>query len=472
MQPNQKILVLALLTASLVACNNGKESSTQTPVLNTSTAQTATQSKTQDASKCTSCSTAAAVKSTTSGVNLNGIVSKEEFTKIFPLSDGDNLLKQYTLNSQEMSKYQEGEYAKALTGICKEFEDKKDWNGQALCLEKHAPNYFAAWAKLQSLAGQLQNCPAVNAVDSHGTKVDFSGQLPPASSIYKITTLYTYENFVQTTKYFPTFLSNSTNAKRELAALLANVQQETTGLCFASETPFDILIKLNTPADFANIKNAQLCNWLNDDDKKALSAQGITNLPVPCSDYNLSSEVRNKIISYTLNVKKPHGKYCGDDAVCVNSGNYYFGRGAIQLSYPYNYKSFGQSDFVKSKGYDLVAHPDLVDSVTANKETSLLWGSALWFWLTPQTPKPSAHAVMTDQWHPTAVDIKNNRKPGFGTVINIVNGGLECGKDRGADKDLKANNRIDAYQRILSIIGAPKDTLNLDCKDSKDFRYQ
>ena len=103
MQPNQKILVLALLTASLVACNNGKESSSQTPVLNTSTAQTATQSKTQDTSKCTSCSTAAAVKSTTSGVNLNGIVSKEEFTKIFPLSDGDNLLKQYTINSQEVN---------------------------------------------------------------------------------------------------------------------------------------------------------------------------------------------------------------------------------------------------------------------------------------------------------------------------------------------------------------------------------
>ena len=87
--------------------------------------------------------------------------------------------------------------------------------------------------------------------------------------------------------------------------------------------------------------------------------------------------------------------------------------------------------------------------------------------MTPQPPKPSAHAVMTNQWTPSAVDISKNRKLGFGTVINIINGGLECGENRGADKDVKAQNRIDAYLRILRIIGAPQDDSSkypLDCK--------
>lgn len=405
--------------------------------------------------------------------SVSALMSKDQFTKIFPLSNGAYLLQQYKSDSASLAKYSQSEYIPAVTGVCKAFEDKKDWTGQANCLQEHAPNYYAALSKLQTLSGQLQNCPSVSAVDSHGKKVDFSGELPKPSAISKITTLYTYENFEETAEYFPQFLSNSANAKRELAALLANVQQETTGLCFASETPFDILVKLNTPADFSHIKNAQLCAWLNDDDKKALAAQGVSNLPAPCSDWNITPETRSKLINYTLNVKKPHGKYCGGDAACLSSNNYYFGRGAIQLSYPYNYKAFGQSDFIKAKGYDLVANPDFVTSPEGNNSKfSLLWGTALWFWMTPQPPKPSAHAVMTNQWTPSAVDISKNRKLGFGTVINIINGGLECGENRGADKDVKAQNRIDAYLRILRIIGAPQDDSSkypVDCKNSKDF---
>jgi chitinase len=92
--------------------------------------------------------------------------------------------------------------------------------------------------------------------------------------------------------------------------------------------------------------------------------------------------------------------------------------------------------------------------------------------MTPQSPKPSAHAVMTNQWVPTAGDLSKNRKPGFGTVINIINGGLECGEGRGSDKDIKAQNRIDAYRRILAIMNAPTEDSGkypLDCKNSKDF---
>lgn len=45
-------------------------------------------------------------------------------------------------------------------------------------------------------------------------------------------------------------------------------------------------------------------------------------------------------------------------------------------------------------------------------------GSAMWFYMTAQSPKPSMHdAVM-------------GRVPGgFAATINIINGGIECGRD-------------------------------------------
>jgi hypothetical protein len=38
----------------------------------------------------------------------------------------------------------------------------------------------------------------------------------------------------------------------------------------------------------------------------------------------------------------------------------------------------------------------------------------MWFWMTPQSPKPSAHDVMAGRWTPSAADRAAGRKPGFG----------------------------------------------------------
>lgn len=417
---------------------------------------------------------------------LNGLVTKTQFDEIFPLSNGSKLKQQYTSAYNNFM----AENAKASTAHakCDHFLPKTTpptyWTAEyQKCIDAASPNLAAATEALNTLRGNLQNCPAVMVKDAHGKKVDFSGEAPKPDSIKSITTLYTYENFAKTTPYFDDFLGHDrTNAKRELAALLANVQQETTGLCFASETPFDVLEKLSTKAEFSHIQNKQLCSWFTSDaDIKSLAAMGIT-LPAPCTDTNITAATRDKLIDYAFNVKRAKGKYCQTvdtkmQAECLASNRYYYGRGAIQLSYPYNYIAFGNSLFVKKYGYDLYQHPELVSSPEANQENraSLLWGSALWFWMTPQSPKPSAHAVMTNEWVPSVSDIKYNRKPGFGSVINIINGGLECGAERTGDKDIKAQNRIDAYNRILNIIGMPKDDDSkhpLDCKKSSNFTIQ
>uniref|UniRef100_A0A8R7V0I2 chitinase n=2 Tax=Triticum urartu TaxID=4572 RepID=A0A8R7V0I2_TRIUA len=48
--------------------------------------------------------------------------------------------------------------------------------------------------------------------------------------------------------------------------------------------------------------------------------------------------------------------------------------------------------------------------------------------MTPQAPKPSCHAVMTDGWTPSAQDIDAGMLPGYGMTTNIFNGSAECGK--------------------------------------------
>lgn len=79
----------------------------------------------------------------------------------------------------------------------------------------------------------------------------------------------------------------------------------------------------------------------------------------------------------------------------------YFGRGPFQLSYNFNYGQFSNV-FVESR-YDskmyFLEHPEKVaqDGYTA-------FSSGLWFYMTPQNPKPSMHDVVTGLFTPNRED--------------------------------------------------------------------
>ncbi|CAK9157222.1 unnamed protein product [Ilex paraguariensis] len=102
---------------------------------------------------------------------------------------------------------------------------------------------------------------------------------------------------------------------------------------------------------------------------------------------------------------------------CV-PGKKYYGRGPIQISYNYNYGPAG-----RAIGLNLLNSPETVanDPVVSFK-------TAFWFWMTPQSPKPSCHDVITGTWRPSAADTAAGRVPGYGVITNIINGGIECGK--------------------------------------------
>ncbi|KAG5582060.1 hypothetical protein H5410_052687 [Solanum commersonii] len=135
-------------------------------------------------------------------------------------------------------------------------------------------------------------------------------------------------------------------------------------------------------------------------------------------------------------------------------GRKYFGRGPIQISHNYNYGPCG-----RAIGVDLLNNPDLVAT-----DPVISFKSAIWFWMTPQSPKPSCHDVITGRWQPSGADRAANRLPGFGVITNIINGGLECG--RGSDS--RVQDRIGFYRRYCGILGvSPGD--NLDCGNQRSF---
>lgn len=148
---------------------------------------------------------------------------------------------------------------------------------------------------------------------------------------------------------------------------------------------------------------------------------------------------------------------CGKDA----QGRFkkYYGRGAKQLSYHYNYGPFSQAMFGDAKV--LLNQPELV------ADTWLNLASAVFFMQYPASPKPSMWSVIDGSWLPNASDQSRGISAGFGATTNIINGGIECG--HGYEKP-QSLNRISYYQRHAQQLGVPVTAAEqLGCKDQKPF---
>ena len=89
--------------------------------------------------------------------------------------------------------------------------------------------------------------------------------------------------------------------------------------------------------------------------------------------------------------------------------------------------------------------------------------AGIWFYMTPQDPKPSMHDVMTGFFEPTTADNGANIDATFGTTTNIINGGQECGF-----ASSKAESRGEYYLKWLEFFGLEPET-GLDCVDQGSF---
>ena len=221
---------------------------------------------------------------------------------------------------------------------------------------------------------------------------------------------YTYAAFLEAARTFPAFAAEGTDEqrRRELAAFLANIAHETTGgwaTAPGGPEAWGLCFREEVGCDRAAPPACAYC---------------VASTEWPCA-----------------------------------AGQRYYGRGPIQLSYNFNYGQAG-----RALGADLLAHPDLVAT-----DGAIAFKTALWFWMTAQSPKPSCHDVMTGRWTPTAMDTAAGRRPGFGLTIDIINGGVECGyalSSPGAAAPPNVADRIRFYASFTTRLGVTQGDA-LDC---------
>jgi len=205
--------------------------------------------------------------------------------------------------------------------------------------------------------------------------------------------LYTYDSLITAVQKYPQFCNEGSNEQRrwEAAAFLANIAHETTG------------------------------GW--DTAPGGRYAWGLRFVEeVGCENGNCTQYCDASNTTYP----------------CV-PGKTYHGRGPMQLSWNYNYGQVG-----RALGLDLLHDPDLVKT-----DGVISFLTALWFWMTPQPPKPSAHDVISGKWTPSANDANLGRFPGFGMTINIINGGIECSKPTPP----QVEDRVGFYRRFAEMLG-------------------
>lgn len=223
--------------------------------------------------------------------------------------------------------------------------------------------------------------------------------------------IYSYKNFVEACRSFSLFANDgdSSTRKKELIAFLANIAHETSG-------------------GWANAKGGTFAWGLFFTEEQACKDGH-------CTVYNTAGTSKYQPVE----------------------GKSYYGRGPMQLSYAYNYGLAGEE-----LNLPLLQQPELVsiDGVIAFK-------TALWFWMRNQKPKPSCHDVMCGKWQPSDDDLKLNRKPGFGMVINIINGGIECNSEDSTVIS-KKEERIGYYRWFAKIMKTEIET-DCDCKSMATY---
>ncbi|MDR1565481.1 MAG: Ig-like domain-containing protein [Oscillospiraceae bacterium] len=132
-------------------------------------------------------------------------------------------------------------------------------------------------------------------------------------------------------------------------------------------------------------------------------------------------------------------------------GKSYHGRGPIQLSYNFNYGLC--SDVLYGDKNILLNNPDLVE-----QDGVLGFMTGIWFWMTPQPPKPSCHECITGIWNPAPGTPNAQFNGQFGLTIVIVNN--ESGRsENGADA---VGRRCRYFRAFCTKMGVDLGTQQVD----------
>jgi len=112
----------------------------------------------------------------------------------------------------------------------------------------------------------------------------------------------------------------------------------------------------------------------------------------------------------------------------------FFGRGAIQLSWNYNYR--GASTALTGSPETFCEDPDLVAT-----EEKYAWGAGLFFWMEHTKEGTTSHTECLKNYN-------------FGGTLNNINGGLECPAHGGWHAEA-VKLRLNRYCRAAKVLGLP-----------------
>ena len=265
-------------------------------------------------------------------------------------------------------------------------------------------------------------------LDGYLSEADFNNLFPhanegPSSISGSDPHLYSYDNMkkgLDLKEEFSVFMSegDDTIKRLELASILANWAQETTG-------GWD-----TAPGGYTSWG---LCFH------EEVGARGSK------ADGKCYFDSGNKYQPTYKPTEKPVGDTC------------FFGRGPIQLSWNANYGAF--SEFLYGDMLILLDDPDKI-----LRDGALAFASGFWFWTTyrgsPNVPDKTCHEVMVEEG-----------AQGFGKVINIVNGGIECNKELpplNDDYGKKIRNRADHFYYFATYLGVESELPERPEGDRKD----
>ncbi|KAK0406487.1 hypothetical protein QR680_018601 [Steinernema hermaphroditum] len=324
-----------------------------------------------------------------------------------------------------------------------------------------APKYGSGPPKSCKLPTDPNNRPK-SKLESWFTKEMFADLFPHANIGWGPNPCYpySYESFVIAARYFPSFGTSSPNKeysaeenyRRDLAAFFAHAIQET------GENDYGLYHKMTKEQARNCFYRGGFFNWFEG---------GPTSGFLPPNAPGHQPSDGDKC--------NTGGVYCSADATTEyfypcskgKSGSFftgcYFGRGAIQISYNYNYGAFQQWLKEQNIHLDILKQPNLV---MTHMNPPLAIMASLWFYMTPQPPKPAMHDIVMGQWGAGQQNEQAGYKgPIFGPTSLVINnecGGLSADEPGGGGE----NRRIRAFKWFCDYFKVPAgpDRL-LSCKD-------
>ena len=211
--------------------------------------------------------------------------------------------------------------------------------------------------------------------------------------------------------------------------------------------------------------------------------KAVAKFPAFCNEtnkprgYNIDNTCKSEIAAFFAHIKTSSTTLTiVKDLSCVNSTNaatcgfkqtadlkspassFFYGRGPLALQGDLDY---ARLSLIFYEGFD--RRSELINNPYRVADDSYVaFASAMYRFMVPKLPAPSAHNVMTGFYVPNATDVKSGLPAGFGSTIQILSKS-DCAKKIDTTGGM---DRAKNYKDIMKALSLTADTKTLSCASS------